>query len=196
LKGEILDWKTFIVELVKALAWPVVITVLIFQLKDKITELLPRLRKVKHKDTELEFAEGVSKLVKEKEKKGNAELEDIVSNETIEKHQFLLKLAEISPRSAVLEAFREVEHSSAKVAAKLHPEKSSAHGGGPPMRLQQILSEATLGKNEIKMFNQLRMLRNKAAHDKEFNLQGMPIEAYVELSLGLANSIDLIGKDL
>ncbi len=190
-----LDWKTFTVEIVKAVAWPLVVAVIAFQLKDKISELLPRIKKLKHKDTELEFAEGVSKLVREQEAEGNNQPEVPVTNEVQERYNFLLKLADISPRSAVLEAFREIEHASASTISKLSAEPS-AHGGKSPLSMQRQLSELALTKNEVKMFNQLRVLRNKAAHDRDFNLHGMPIEAYIDLSLSLANRISLAGTEL
>ncbi|TKE95945.1 hypothetical protein [Vibrio kanaloae] len=118
-----------------------------------------------------------------------------MNNEAHERYDFLLKLADISPRSAVLEAFWEVEHASASTISKLSTEQS-AHGGKSPLSMQKQLSELALTKNEVKMFNQLRVLRNKAAHDRDFNLHGMPIEAYVDLSLSLANRISLAGPEL
>ncbi|MBF4296951.1 hypothetical protein EAY24_27280, partial [Vibrio anguillarum] len=128
-----------------------------FQLKDKISELLPRIKKLKHKDTELEFAEGVSKLVREQEAEGNNQPANPVNNEAHARYDFLLKLADISPRSAVLEAFREVEHASASTISKLSTEQS-AHGGKSPLSMQKQLSELALTQNEVKMFNQLRVL--------------------------------------
>ncbi len=193
--GIKLDWKTFIVEIVKAVAWPLVVALIAFQLKDKISELLPRIKKLKHKDTELEFAEGVSKLVREQEAKGNNKPVNLVTNEAQERYNFLLKLADISPRSAVLEAFREIENASVSTISKL-PGENLAHGARPLSIMQRILSDLALTPSEVKMFNQLRVLRNKAAHDKDFNLHGMPIEAYIDLSLSLANRISSAGTEL
>ncbi len=190
-----MDWKTFIVEVIKATAWPIVFIIVAFQLKDRISELLPRIKKLKHKDTELEFAEGVSKLVREQEAEGIKHDEKLPTDEANEKYGFLIKLADISPRSAVLEAFREIEHASAQTISKM-PVESSAHGGRLPINMQRQLAETSLSKGEVRMFNQLRMLRNKAAHDRDFNLHGMPVEAYVELSLNLANRIILAGTEL
>jgi hypothetical protein len=59
-----MDWMTFIVEMTKALAWPVAGVLGIFYFKGEVAKLLPRLKKLKHKDTELEFAERVEELVK------------------------------------------------------------------------------------------------------------------------------------
>jgi hypothetical protein len=192
-----LDWKTFIVEIVKAVAWPLIVALIAFQLKDKIADLIPRIKKFKHKDTELEFAEGVSKLIREQEAEGVNRVENgEPSNEVMEKYNFLLKLADISPRSAVLEAFREIEHASAHVISKSSA-VVSAHGEGrSPLSMQRQLADTSLSKKEIKMFNQLRVLRNKAAHDRDFNLHGMPIEAYIDLSLTLSHRISLAETEL
>jgi hypothetical protein len=191
-----LDWKTFIVEIVNAVAWPVVVAVIAFQLKDRLAELLPRIRKLKHKDTELEFAEGVSKLVKEQQAEGITHPSSNRSSESQQKFNFLMQLAEISPRSAVLEAFREIENASALAISRLSGENTEKSHFNSPLKMQRLLSELTLSKSEAKMYHQLRHLRNKAAHDKEFNLHGMPIEAYIDLSLSLANRLTLVGAEL
>lgn len=43
-----MDWKTFIAQIINTLAWPVVVVFIILQLKDKLTELIPRLKRIKY----------------------------------------------------------------------------------------------------------------------------------------------------
>ena len=57
-----MDWKTFIAQIINSIAWPLVVVFIVYQLKDRLAELLPRLKKLKHKDTELEFAEKLNEL--------------------------------------------------------------------------------------------------------------------------------------
>jgi hypothetical protein len=39
-------------------------------------------------------------------------------------------------------------------------------------------------------------LRNEAAHDEDFYLKGMPIEAYIDISLTIANHINQKNKKI
>lgn len=179
-----MDWKTFIAQVIDALAWPAVVVFLIYQLRDKITELLPRLKKFRHKETELEFTEGVTELVQEREASGIAYEELPQSDEYKANFDFLMRLAELSPRSAVIEAFRMVEAAAAKRAARLYPSMEGKVGYSP-LKLQKILKGDVFDPQEYHQFNQLRKLRNEAAHTEDFDVRGMPVEAYIDIALSL-----------
>ena len=190
-----MDWKTFIVEIVRALAWPVVVCLVTFLLKEKLSELLPRIKKLKHNNTEFEFAEGVGDLVKKYKDVEPAIEENSTSKEFTDKHLFISKLAEISPRSAVIEAFREVELTASKAVSKL-TDPSSGGGARSIARLRLQLESTSLSKDDLDLLQQLGILRNKAAHYKDFDLHGMPIQTYIKLSLGLASRISAVGNEL
>ena len=100
-----------------------------------------------------------------------------------------MRLADISPRSAVLESFRAVESAAAKKAARIYPEIESRHARSP-LQLQEMLKGEVLSKQEYYQFNQLRKLRNEAAHAEEFDIRGMPIEAYIDVALSLAARLE------
>jgi len=51
-----LDSLTFVAEIVKALAWPTSILLLVLTLRKPIGELIPFLRKLKYKEIEMEFS--------------------------------------------------------------------------------------------------------------------------------------------
>jgi hypothetical protein len=55
-----MDRLTAIVDIVQAVAWPVTVGVGFFVFKTEIKALFERLRRLKYKDAELEFQEGVS----------------------------------------------------------------------------------------------------------------------------------------
>jgi DNA-directed RNA polymerase specialized sigma24 family protein len=52
-----MDWKTFLTELTKALAWPTTVIVLAFVLRTPVASLARLLRKLKYGDVEAEFGE-------------------------------------------------------------------------------------------------------------------------------------------
>lgn len=182
-----MDWKEFVSAIVDTLAWPLVTMFVVWQLKDKLGELLPRLKKVKHKDTELEFAELVTELVTE----SKAEPDVIPASQlpkSKEDFDFLIKLADISPRSAVLESFRAVESAASVAVAKAYPDIDQRNTRSP-MQVFDLLRGKVLSDSQFKQLNELRKLRNKAAHMEDFNLHGTPIEAYIDIALTMANNL-------
>ncbi len=185
-----MDWKTFISNIIDSLAWPALIAFIVWQLRDNIASLLPRLRKFRHKDTELEFAEGVNELVKDREIEGvDKEPQKEKKPELRDQFDFLVKLADISPRSAVQESFRVLERATENAVIKAYPDLDTRKFRSP-LHMQQLLKDKVLSKQQFHEFNQLRTLRNKAAHAPEFKLHGMPIEGYIDIALSLANSLE------
>lgn len=184
-----MDWKTFIAQVIDSLAWPSVVVALVVLLREKIAELIPRLKRFKHKDTEIEFTEGVTELVQEREAAGIEDQAIPRTDEYQDQFTFLMRLADISPRSAVLESFRAVESAAAKKAARIYPETESRHARSP-LQLQKMLKGEVLSKQEYYQFNQLRKLRNEAAHAEEFDIRGMPVEAYIDIALSLAARLE------
>lgn len=181
-----MDWKTFIAELVSSLVWPSVALFSVILLKDKFGELIPRIKKLKHKDTELEFIEVVSELAKDVENSPQLKLE---SPEIELNRKVLQSLANISSRSAVIEAYRMVEASGVKAIEQAYPDLS-----GKDIRQQtqvsKMLREKVLSSERYHQLRELLSLRNKAAHDEEFSLTGNPIETYIDVALSLSNELE------
>lgn len=184
-----MDWKTFIAQIIDSIAWPLVVVFLIYQLKDRLAELLPRLKKLKHKDTELEFSEKLNELAIESEATKEEAPAIEKKPEIDEQFNFLMKLSEISPRSAVIEAYRFLETASAKAVAKAYPELEERKILNP-MQTQRMLKDKVLSKNQYHQFNELRQLRNQAAHMEDFELKNMHIGAYIDIALTLANNLE------
>lgn len=183
-----MDWLTFTSNIINSIAWPLTVVFGIYIMRDKVGELLPRLKRFKHKDTEVEFVQAVEELAQERDQGEQAAPQEPKSDELIEQFDFLMKLANVSPRSAVLESFRTLETAAAKKAAQLYPE--SGQRPGSPLGLQRLLKGKALRPEEYHQFNQLRKLRNEAAHAEEFEVSGMPIEAYIDIALSLAARLE------
>ncbi|WP_131780274.1 hypothetical protein [Legionella bozemanae] len=180
-----MDIPTFIVEITKTFIWPVVILVIAFNFKKEVSNLLLRINKVKHKDTQIEFTEKIEKLIEQNIEHGVVIGPPSKSNPLHKVYEMLIRLADISPRAAVLEAFRVLE--CAAVDAIPEENKIRNHN---PIKIVSILRENNLlSEQDYFQFKQLKSLRNQAAHDEEFDLKGMPIEAYIDLALTIAQHI-------
>tara|TARA_R110001599_G_scaffold343818_1_gene566768 strand:+ start:620 stop:898 length:279 start_codon:yes stop_codon:yes gene_type:complete len=90
-----MDWITFFSQIIDSLARPAVTGFVVVLLRDKITDLLPRLKKLKHKETDIGFAEGVTELVQEREAQGIEGEELARNNEYQNQFSFLSQLADI-----------------------------------------------------------------------------------------------------
>jgi hypothetical protein len=184
-----MDWKTFIANIISSAAWPLVVVFLIYQLKDRLAELLPRLKRLKHKDTELEFAERLNELAIDSEASKEKAKALEKRPEIDEQYKFLIRLSGISSRSAVIESYRVLENAAAKAVARAYPElereKTVSHS-----QIQKLLRDKILDKMDIYQYAELTQLRNQAAHMEDFEMENMLIEVYIELALTLANEIE------
>jgi len=179
-----MDWKTFIAQIVGSFAWPGVVVFLVLLLRDQISELLLRLIRFKHKDTELEFIERVSELAINGQTK---QIADSSKMKNLKEH--LLSLAQLHPRSAIIEAYRIVEQAGEKAISKAYPELDE-HAIKNQVQLTKMLREKVLGTEQYYQLKELRTLRNNAAHSEKFTLSGEPIETYVDVALSIANDLE------
>lgn len=90
-----MDYLTFISEMTKSLSWPIVILVIILNFKADVLRLLLRISKVKYKDTEIIFYEGVKKLKDEITERGQKIHPPDKSNPLRGQYEMLKSLAEI-----------------------------------------------------------------------------------------------------
>ncbi len=179
-----MDWKTFIAEIINALSWPAVVIFIVWLLQDKIAELLPRLKRVKHKDTELEFIEGIKELAQEVKPK-------IIEETKTIKHlrSSLQNIASISSRAAIIEAYLIVELSAIKAIEKAYPELQGKDIK-QQVAISKMLREKVISMDRYHQLRELLQLRNKAAHSDDFSLTGSPIETYIDVALSLANELE------
>lgn len=190
-----MDWKTFFADIISTIAWPVVVMFIIWQLKDKVADLLPRLKKFKYKDTELEFIETIEKLSEEIEETSESieEVNHNVSEEIVKSKHMLYTLANVSSRSAIIEAYRLLEVEAIKAVEKTYP-KASEGLIRNPIQLLKMLKSKILNDVQCFQFRELKMLRNSAVHHEDFSLTGKPINTYIDIALSLTAALEKYNK--
>ena len=57
-----MDWKTFTVEFIGTISWPMVALAILYFFKKEILVLIPKISKVKYKDAEIELNNDIQKL--------------------------------------------------------------------------------------------------------------------------------------
>lgn len=165
------------VEVVKALAWPVVVLIIAMVLRKPLVALIPTLSRFRYKGLEAEFGNKLKEIgasfEKEivtipKEAEAKAEEEQKRDHWTID--EIVESIAPISPRAAILLAWFEVERIIRQTVTSPDwfgmPEPRSFPGFVKVLQEKDVLSE-----NVASLLYDLRSLRNQAAHESDFNLE-------------------------
>ena len=175
-----MDPLSFLASIIASVAWPATVLALILLLRKEVFALLPFVRKLKAGPVEAEFEREVKELRTEA-----AVLLPLPEPKGIEdKTHRLFRLAEISPRAAILEAWQGIEFAARRVvlqrAGSPIPDVSS------PLRVLKELGQLQLlSPEDIALFQDLRGLRNQATHSPDFNPSFEAVTSYLQLASAL-----------
>lgn len=179
IKSARMNWLDFIASVVGSLAWPAVTLAGLLILKNPIERAIPRLHKLKYKELEAEFDRELDKIEQEAKDAGLETVEDAEIVRDFEDH--LKQIAHISPNAAIVEAFREIE-SAAKKLLKYKGHEPDYKVAAPYRLIERVLDKtSTLGPREVKIFRDLRQLRNKITH-ADYTATEVQATEYIELS--------------
>lgn len=182
-------WLNFIVQMTNALAWPVFVLLVMLVFRKQLVTAAQQLRSIRFPDgTEAKF--GAQLKTAEETSKDLEPASPEIASANDERLKKLLEMAEFSPTGAIVEAWKDVEFSARNYAeASEIPMKSNKDR--PYFSLQKILEQnELLPKAEIQTFRQLRMLRNRAAHSTDAEINAGQAAAYVRVSDRLVDAIN------
>lgn len=153
-----------------SLAWPVALVICVLLFKERLQSLLPFLR-LKHKDTEVSFR-------LEQAEKQSAEIEqtdleppspDLLP--TPEEKSRFEKVAEHSPRAAILEKRAELEQAMRSIATPFLSGRKTYSSSPPPMTLTEAIrilrSKRIIDERTSALLDDLRTIGNQAAHSSD-----------------------------
>ncbi len=172
-----LNWMQFTLSLLDIVIWPSVVVGLCLLLRNPLIRLLPLAKKLKYKDFEMEFGEEL--------KAANREARQAFPELVSDKKAQLIASVENLPNSAILNAWNEVEDEAGALlksqnpALELNTETPYKHMG------ELLVMGGHLDIAKGKLFTELRRLRNKVAHAKDFQVGRAEAIQYVELCFQL-----------
>lgn len=182
-----MTWIEFSAALVNSLAWPVAVLVIVYWLKDNLQSLLPFIDRLKYKDFEVQFRAAVREIAAESKVALPQQEEE---EQPVDVRDQLFQLAEVSPRSAILEAWLNVETSAIQRLQLLKTVPKDKLRNMAPLTLGKLLEDAKiLTPGQMIIFHKLRDLRNKAVHVSETPFSTKDVVEYVDLALSLARTI-------
>jgi hypothetical protein len=175
----------FIASIIDSLAWPTAFAIAIFILRKELAQLLSRLKTIKHKDTEFGFSRGVTDAREKAERSLPAlQVENTKPPTTSE------RLAELSPRGAVLESWLEVESALTRLAERYGIPSSELHLSNLEILRLQLSDYQPIGRGAFELLERLRKLRNEAVHLQEEEIDLTTAIEYSHLANRLVRIID------
>lgn len=178
-----------VAKILGSIAWPFAVVLISLWFKKELSDLLRRLKTFKAGGAEAAFAEGVAVAVDEFvwEAPPKEELPE-VSAETF-------KEATENPRGTILAAWLKVDSAVHRLfyqanlnITSLRPSSTRTRSSYQLMR--EIQKANLIDPNHIALFNDLRALRNQAAHDPDFNPPSEAVVQFVQLSEELTAALN------
>jgi hypothetical protein len=192
-----MNWLEFLSSIIDSLVWPAFILWLLYLLRDELPAIARSIKKLRYKDLELEFEKSAQEIVA----KAKSSLPDSPKNIQFsgqshdELEEYLVSIAELAPRSAILEAWLVVEAAAVDVAKKKGISSFKSHPG--PMRLLNYLVKGDLlNEDQQVVFEQLRNLRNEAVHVADVEFTQKAVDSYIASALQMAGYLEQKANEL
>ena len=161
-----MDWLQFFSQLISSIAWPAVAMIFLFLFKNELSKIIRRIAHLKYKDLELDFE-------KVKQQAEILHLEDTREEPALESPVFtsledqILDAVERAPSAAILLAWSGLETSIAAAVSRLAISPDSPSHRSPIHNIEMLARNKRLSKSHEKLLHEMRMLRNKVAHEQD-----------------------------
>ena len=179
-----------VVQLIQALAWPITVLILVLLFRGEIRNIFARISAFHYKDFKAEFArelhaaEGeIQELLTEATSPENSATRDGSASfssvrEGEERYESLMRIAELSPQAAIMEAWREIELTIKTIANRWGLSKP---GHMPGERdIKYLVDKGLLPRGALGVYQRLRRLRTKAAHAPNLAVEVEEAQNYIE----------------
>jgi len=176
-----MDSLTFVIRLIEALAWPTAVVMILFAFRREVQALLPLIRKLKAGPLEAEFERDIREI--SEEAGGKAKTEVQIAPDPRQK--MLRDLARVNPRSAILEAWLGIESAVRRAALQRVGTSPPPDVSSPLRAMRELVQFDVIKSDDAALFQDLRGLRNQAAHLENFSPSQEAALKYVDLASGL-----------
>lgn len=185
-----MDWLTFVVTAIKALAWPAVVIVVAFVLKRNLGDLLRslgnRLEKAKGGGFELTFGKAIDQV---EEALPGPEVKEVSAAISPRKIEAVLELSQLPPAYIISQAWLQLEQ-TIRATADMPTQHPAGRRSFAPMEYIQLAKrQGLLEDDEIPAIEQLRQLRNQAAHSVDPGISITDALRYYDIAEALIEKI-------
>lgn len=176
-----MNWMQFTLSLLDILVWPLIVLILCALLRAPLVALLPQARKLRYKDFEMEFGEELKVASRD----ARQAFPELVSDRRAQ----LIAAVENLPNSAILGAWAEVEDAAETLLRRDNPGLSLSPDTPYKHMGELLVMGQKLDTAKGKLFTELRRLRNKVAHARDFQVGKAEAILYVELCFQLQSHL-------
>ncbi|ASN04402.1 hypothetical protein [Virgibacillus necropolis] len=181
----------FISSIIKSIAWPSVIIVIIITLRKPLQKLLYNINKVTYSNVAIEFTEELEAAKQNLEKaKPVFTLNNNQDKSFNKRENEIIEVAKISPSASITMSWLMVEEA---INQTINHEFQDGEIEAPLQSIQFLKEQGIISSEIEVILNKLRRLRNSAVHG---NLnEKLPYSAAIEY-FGLAKNMkDILGSD-
>jgi hypothetical protein len=176
-----MDTFQFIDSLVGRLIWPMVTIVIIIFLRPYLRTLVSNVKSIKHGDTEFEFSREMMIVKKTADKITFNKATENISPE-------LVKIIDVNPKYAVIEAWNKIEASLRKGIIVKGFDPRDARG---IVLINEANNLNVINDSESSSLNNLRMIRNEVVHSLDRSVSKNEAEDYILVAMKIAKRIEL-----
>ena len=173
------------VNLVEAVAWPVSVVWVAYLFRGEITKLFGRVSSLKYKDMEANFEESLSEA---EAKAAQVKVRDAIPTpEAASELDQLLRISEISPRAAVVEAWTLIESAAIKTGLSTGTVIQRTNS---KLILEYLESTGKFSPESLELIKKLRQIRNRVSHMPDTSVSQEEAERYLDLATKSASIIE------
>lgn len=178
------------VQFVEALVWPITVIVIAFSFRPDLRAMLERLSHLKFHDLEASFEKRLRSAQDEIEKLPPTQITPSTGAVTATGARPVISSTAISPRATILESWMEIERAITSLAERL---PITEPGRRTPYKLMRELKRLGLVTSEaVAAYDELRTLRNEAAHAPSFAVTSEDASRYAALATDLAGYLEQV----
>lgn len=174
-----------VVNLIVGIAWPVAVVWIAYVFKGELKSLLRRVSQLKYKDVEAQFGAGLA-LAESEVSSLKAALPAAPRLELLSKLESLRRISDVSPRAAILEAWVLVEDAAGRSG---FVQGASIPRMNPHLYVEELVRLGKLPAGSDSLLDQMRRLRNQAAHMPDFTVDQDEADRYLQLATRMSELI-------
>lgn len=176
-----MNWMAFVASLVGSLAWPIAATVIVLVFRKELKKLIPDIRHFKAGPLAADFGRALEEV--------EEQVEDVEEAEDLPQREFLVmppdpleiavKLADTHPPAAVVEGWKVFEEELREGSRRMNLDGSARLSDR--RLLKDLIQRDLLPKGIDRTVDELRRLRNVAAHNPALALSKSQALEYVDV---------------
>lgn len=175
-----------LVKLIVGIAWPAAVVWVAYLFKGELRSLMSRISQIKYKDAVANFANKMEQAETTASSIPHVPANSPPQPEISSKLESLRRIADVSPRAAIMEAWVLVEDSAARSG---HIQGTTVPRVNARSFVEDLIAGGKLPAESGLLIEQMRKIRNQAAHLPDFVISQDEADRYLQLAARVSELI-------